>query len=47
MADDAERARHIVQDLGHVLAKRTQSAAAGETGAGAVAGSSVFDDVAR
>ena len=33
MADDAERARHVVRHLGHVLAERVQLAAAVRAGA--------------
>ena len=43
MADDAERARHVVQHLGHVFAQRTQRATTFGTGTGRC----MLHDVAR
>ena len=45
--DDAKRARHIVEQLGHVLAEFAQGAAAFDARAGGIAWRSMLDDVAR
>ena len=47
MPDDAERARHVVEQFGHVLAQVAEHAAAFDARTGGVAGRGMLDDVAR